>query len=46
MKLYCYHDDCDKEWNYKGSNSIQATCPGCGRKVKILKAVNKMDEKQ
>lgn len=35
MKIKCYN--CNKEWEYKGKNKHNATCPDCLRKVKIEK---------
>jgi len=37
MKLTCRR--CEYSWKYKGTQKHQATCPGCGYKVKI-KSIN------
>jgi len=35
LKLVCSH--CGHSWNYKGKNSIYATCPDCLGKTKVKK---------
>ena len=39
MNLRCYHEDCGREWDYKGKATVYATCPSCMRKIKISKAL-------
>jgi predicted nucleic acid-binding Zn-ribbon protein len=35
MMLEC--DRCGKRWDYGGNRKVRATCPDCGKQVKIRK---------
>ena len=35
VRLRCYKNGCGHEWFYRGRRTVNASCPNCGRQVRI-----------